>query len=243
MEKKQPDRAPIRERSTRPGFGPRSGENPGDPTLSKSRAAVLRTIRAQSEPTSLAALARNTGLHPNTLREHLDALLDAKLVRRHSAKPAGRGRPAWLYAPVDTEPQNEYARLASALASALADASIDPVGDATRAGDAWGTSIVQSRGGSRVDSQAAARREVIDVLDDLGFEPESSSRDSRVRLTRCPLLEAANKNPEIVCAVHEGLVRGVLSEVGIEQIEPKLVPFAERGACVLHLPSRRKQSS
>lgn len=211
--------------------------------MSKARAALLRTMRAQSEPTSLAALSRSSGLHPNTLREHLDALLAAKLVERRAAKPQGRGRPAWLYSALEIEAHSEYARLAAALAGALADASADPVADAGKAGATWGASIIQSRGIERVTSQAAARREVIDVLDDLGFDPHTSGRETRVRLTRCPLLEAANKNPEIVCAVHEGLVQGALTEMGVDQIEPRLVPFAERGACVLHLSSSRKQQS
>jgi len=55
-------------------------------------------LRAQPEPLTQAALVRVTGLHPNTVREHLENLVRRGLVARSLAEPEGRGRPAWLYA-------------------------------------------------------------------------------------------------------------------------------------------------
>jgi predicted ArsR family transcriptional regulator len=40
--------------------------------MSRSRAALLETLQAQPEPTTLSGLVDATGLHPNTLREHLE---------------------------------------------------------------------------------------------------------------------------------------------------------------------------
>src|SRR5262245_24839324 len=61
------------------------------PRLSPSRAALLETLRTRTEPTTLDALANLAGLHPNTVREHLDALVDGGFVTRFSAEPSGRG--------------------------------------------------------------------------------------------------------------------------------------------------------
>jgi predicted ArsR family transcriptional regulator len=57
-----------------------------------------------------------------------------------------------------------------------------------------------------------------------------------VRLTRCPLLEAAHRHPDVVCAVHLGIVRGALDEQGADPSGTALAPFAEPGACVLVVP-------
>jgi predicted ArsR family transcriptional regulator len=79
---------------------------------------------------------------------------------------------------------------------------------------------------------------VVSLFDDLGFAPESDGRASTVRLTRCPLLEAARRYPDVVCAVHLGLTRGALEEYGADTEGARLLPFAEPGACVLHLSGR-----
>ncbi len=56
-----------------------------------------------------------------------------------------------------------------------------------------------------------------------------------VRLTRCPLLDAARQYPDVVCSVHAGIIRGALHTWGDEATVTRLVPFAEPGACLVHL--------
>lgn len=82
------------------------------------------------------------------------------------------------------------------------------------------------------------------MLDDLGFTPEVvPERPAEIRLTRCPLLEAAHRHPEVVCAVHLGIVRGALTEYGADPAGSALVPFAEPGACRLVLPALEEDAS
>jgi hypothetical protein len=50
------------------GYGPRPGTGRVRAPLSRSRAALLETLRAQSEPTTLAALVAVAGLLANTVR-------------------------------------------------------------------------------------------------------------------------------------------------------------------------------
>ncbi|MDP2774020.1 MAG: hypothetical protein Q8O61_10740, partial [Nocardioides sp.] len=86
----------------------------------------------------------------------------------------------------------------------------------------------------------SARAEVVTLLDDLGFAPEvATDRPADVRLTRCPLLEAAHRHPDVVCAVHLGIVRGALSALGADAEGTRLLPFAEPGACRLVVPPVR----
>lgn len=227
----------VENRGTRSrALGPRG---PRPATLSPSRAALLEALRCQPEPVSLAALAGTTGLHVNTLREHVDALARQGLVVRRRAAPAGRGRPAWLYEATDQaagDAMTEYAGLASALAAGIARASDRPGRDASRAGEDWGRDLARATGASPA-SPEDARDAVVELIDGLGFEPQRTPGEPEtVRLTRCPLLQAAHRNTEVVCSVHLGVVRGALRELGADPAGSGLVPFAEPGACVLTVP-------
>lgn len=216
------------------GFGPRLGTSR---PLSPARTAILAKLRDQPDPTTQAAIVAATGLHANTVREHLDGLVRRGLVRRTRARPSGRGRPAWLYEAVAEDPaRSEYAGLASALAVTIARHSPDPQRDAADAGESWGRQLARDRGASPLPPEEA-RAQVVELLDDLGFDPSpEEEHPEHVRLTRCPLLEAAHRQPDVVCSVHLGLVRGVLAEYGASADGSALQPFSEPGACRLVVP-------
>lgn len=193
-------------------------------------------LSGRPEPLSQAAIAEATGLHANTIREHLDGLRRRGLVRRLRAEPSGRGRPAWLYeATGDQSTGSDYAGLASVLAATIARTSDAPEEAGATAGEDWGHELARDRGALPV-SPETARRQVVHLLDELGFAPDQQDSGAQVRLTRCPLLEAAQRHPEVVCAVHLGIVRGALDEYGADPTGAELVPFAEPGACRLVVP-------
>jgi predicted ArsR family transcriptional regulator len=162
------------------------------------------------------------------------------LATRERARAAGRGRPAWLYAAAEglSEPDprvRDYAGLASALASHIARTSADPSTDALTAGIEWGRSLAIAAPGPRPTSASAARRKVVGILAELGFDPAADARATTVALRRCPLLDTARRYPEVVCSVHLGIVRGAMSVFGGEPDRTALLPFAEPDACRLHL--------
>lgn len=220
-------------------YGPRSGASARP--LSTARAAVLERLKGQPEPLTLASLVTVTGLHENTLREHLTALVHRGVVHRHRAEPGGRGRPAWLYSSADDESTgSEYAGLAAALTAAIVRTADNPVAVAAAAGEEWGRELAIDRGATSL-SAVAARAEVLSLLDDQGFAPEQDpEHPAQSRLTRCPLLEAAYRNQEVVCAVHLGIVRGALTQYGADPTGSTLMPFSEPGACRLVLPPLEK---
>lgn len=206
-------------------------------TTSRARARVLAALTETAEPLSLAVLSDTTSLHVNTLREHLDALQQQGLVSRALAEPHGRGRPAWLYTAARAAAPNgvrEYAGLASALADSIRRHSPDPAEEGREAGQGWGRDLAARQGPPPGPGAVAARRHVVGLLDDLGFAPETTSRATSVRLTRCPLLDAATANPEVVCSVHRGIVEGALSQWGAPEAVT-LLAFSEPGACRLRL--------
>lgn len=205
---------------------------------------MLRAVEEASTegitPT-LAALAERTGSHPNTLRDHLDALLHDGAIRRRRTEPTGRGRPAWRYEVVRDDGFAEYAGLATTLAAAIHHASTDPVAASVAAGTEWGHELARpDRSPDRPPGPAptAASDQVVDLFTRLGFAPRvdtTTEQELTVRLTRCPLLEAARRYPDVVCGVHRGIAEGALAEYGADNPTARLLPFAEPGACVLHL--------
>jgi predicted ArsR family transcriptional regulator len=206
--------------------------------LSPQRAAFLRRLVDQPEPVTLAALVAVSGLHENTVREHLNGLVRGGWARREPAPRSGRGRPAWLYEAVEGDGNGEYAALAAALAGSIARSSAQPVADAGIAGELWGRELMRRRA-SEPPTPEEARDNVVALFDDLGFDPEVDAAErSVVRLRCCPLLEAAYREPEVVCGVHLGIVRGALEEQGAPTHGLELAPFAEPGACLLTVPPR-----
>lgn len=236
-----------------PGYGPlpTAQMNRRRSHLTAAQATILDALIDQPEPCRVAALSAQIGLHPNTIREHLDRMSKGGgLVVRTQAVAQGRGRPAWLYsaqrAVGSDQEAREYAALAGVLAAHIERTSAHPGADAIEAGRMWGRELVrgpqlsqgEASGPAVSRSAVATRRTLVTLLDELGFAPSADARVSVVRLRRCPLLEAAHRNPEVVCSVHLGLVRGALDELGADPGRTEgttLQPFSEPGACRLDM--------
>lgn len=217
--------------NSRAGLGPRAAAPPGEIALSSQRLRVLQHVRAHA-PVRVADAAAALDLHPNTAREHLDALTGLGLVDSSTEGGAGRGRPARLYRSAAAPTGHEYAALATALAGHLARTSAHPEAEAREAGAEWGRELGVDR------AEGDGRRTVLDGLTRLGFDPKDDGPVRGIALRRCPLLDAARRHPAVVCQVHLGLVDGMLDGFDIPTAATRLIPFAEPGACRLFLPEQ-----
>ena len=97
---------------------------------------VARLRRAESE-LSASELAGELGLHPNTVRAHLDVLEKAGLVQSNVEHRHLPGRPRRLFTAVRDPAAEEHALLAAALAGALEPIE-EGVALAEAAGRGWG---------------------------------------------------------------------------------------------------------
>ncbi|RBY84933.1 metalloregulator ArsR/SmtB family transcription factor [Blastococcus sp. TF02A-30] len=227
----------MKNKSDAPALGPAPARGSGGPTLSGPRGLVLERLQDSAEPVTISGLAAELGVHPNTAREHLDALVEQGLAVRGRAPAQGRGRPAWRYTAADDRLDRDvrvrdYVGLAAALAGHLVRTSADPGAEGLAAGREWGRTLMSDR---PAEGAASPRHSVLHLLDELGFAPEADAGATTVALRRCPLLAAARQHPEVVCQVHLGIVRGALEHHGGDPEPTALLPFAEPGACRLHL--------
>lgn len=139
------------------------------------RADVLDVLRRASRPLPIAQIAEQLGVHPNTVRFHLDSLTAKGRVERVSAAHRTPGRPPQLFRAVrgmDPAGPRQYRMLAEVLVESFGD---DPQAhrQAIRAGRAWGRrrGAAEPLGpGDREGLEPVGR--LFRLLDALGFAPE-----------------------------------------------------------------------
>ncbi len=218
----------------------RSG--PGDPSPPESgRLRVLELLRSATGTLGVADLAAQLGLHPNTVRFHLDRLVAAGLATREVEQHRGPGRPKLTFSAV-AQPdvgggQRSYQLLADMLAGFIAGASPDAAGQAEELGRTWGRYLATTPAPARRVTEGESLQELLRVLDDIGFSPRLTEDDhgSQVLLRHCPFLEVATAHREVICSLHLGVMQGVLSEQRAPVEATGLQPFVEPSLCVAHL--------
>jgi predicted ArsR family transcriptional regulator len=209
--------------------------SPGEPA--SRRPEVLRVLRASGDPMSIIAIADVLGVHPNTVRFHLDGLLGEGQVEQVEPGRKRPGRPALMFRAIrqmDRGGTRRYRMLAEILVNAIG-AEQDSAAKALAAGRAWG----REQDGRRKDVPSAEQAidGLVDVLEELGFAPERrrSNGEQQVGLRHCPFLELAENRASIVCPIHLGLMQGALETWRAPVTVGRLDAFVEPDLCVAHL--------
>ncbi|WP_432843946.1 helix-turn-helix transcriptional regulator [Dactylosporangium sp. CA-092794] len=213
-----------------------------------SRVRILDLVRRAEDGLTAADVAEATGLHPSTVRAHLDQLVESELLTRHRRGDGSPGRPAWRYRAVpesgtEAAPRADrpYRDLAAALIGHLARDADDPHAAGMRAGRDWGRALAAPVNAERAASGTPGTPVdgVVRVLDALGFTPQVVDRPAEgsavVHLRSCPFLDLALSSPDVVCGLHQGVVGGALAAFGAPGARTELEPFALPGACVIRL--------
>jgi predicted ArsR family transcriptional regulator len=235
---------------------PKSASNPAPSPLSSnrpdltrhkvlssiSRAAVLELLRSRAEPLGVVEVAEHVGLHQNTVRSHLDLLVESGFAIRRSEPPSRPGRPRVVYeATAAPGGESDYRLLAEILAHHLA-ADERPGLAAVNAGQSWAMSHWRKESGEGDGSTARPRLSeddaiaaVVKMLGDTGFAPQVSPDGTSIYLHRCPFRDLAATQQDVVCGAHLGIIQGALAELGGLVSATRLLPFVTPGLCVATL--------
>jgi len=199
----------------------------------------LELLQSDSTARDVHDLGATVGLHPSTARSHLEILRRAGLVVRRTHRHDGRGRPRTVYAAVESQHgRGHYEGLAALLAAGLADTADERAARAEQIGEQWAAQLsgVPTLDGA-ADEEVAVH--VSGLFERLGFAPElrTSEAGRQIALHACPFRPVAREHPEVVCAVHLGLLRGTLARLGATTT-PQLTPFVEPELCMVRLGAR-----
>ena len=170
------------------------------PISSFSRVRILHLVQSRPERT-IGELCEATALHPNTVREHLQRLIEGGYVIQATERRTTRGRPRALYSAATGSPE---------ASSPIARAKVTA---AARRGDVLRRILHTSD--SELGRQATYQLDaLVEHLEESGFEPVVDENRLTVELTPCPHAAARPEHRPVLCQVHLGLMQGVLAQAG-----------------------------
>jgi predicted ArsR family transcriptional regulator len=196
---------------------------------SYSRVEIMHLVQ-QRPRRPIAELVEATGLHPNTVREHLQRLIDAGYVVAETEHRTTRGRPRVLYTAASGE-----------------DDASSPIA-ARRARDAAVRGDLLRRvypTGGRETLQPEALHQLDALVEDLGtagFDPLVDETGLTVDLTPCPHATTTDHRGTL-CRVHVGLMDGVLAQAGGPLRIDGIAPSCDPAHCVVQLSLQPAASS
>ena len=204
-----------------------------------TRYAIYVELAKATVPLSTAEIADSLGLHPNTVRPHLDRMREAGLLAVDMEARGTVGRPQHRYSLAPGAPSLGFEPppwpvLARMLADVAAFSAPHP-DDVAAMG--WEQGRLAATAPRREHLPCVAA--LADALEELGFEPTVGHDGSATRIgfTQCPFRELAEQYPELVCNLHRGLVEGFVQQAGGARVT-EFATLADRDPCHVDLVAR-----
>lgn len=203
-----------------------------------TRYAIYLELARASIPRSTSDVAEALGLHPNTVRPHLERMREVGLLDVEIDSRGTVGRPQHRYSLTPDAPSlglepPTFPLMAGLLANVAAAFEPDPeVVAAVGREHGRHAGTVRRDAGSCV---AAVRAE----LADLGFDPvaQSDGTVTTIAFAHCPFRNLAEAFPELVCHLHRGVVEGMVEVLGEASVE-RFSTLADRDPCQVELATR-----
>jgi predicted ArsR family transcriptional regulator len=208
--------------------------------LGRSRADVLDVLRAADGQLGVREVAQRVGLHSNTARFHLEALVEAGMAVRRAEDREVPGRPRIGYRAVTDSPAGgrRYRLLAEMLTSLIAGTMLAPGKAAEETGREWGAYLAEQPPPYQRLTAAESVARLTAIMTELGFAPQPGAGDAgqyRLDLQHCPFREVAERHQDVICSLHLGMMRGALTRMRAPLGADRLDPFVEPGLCVARL--------
>ena len=189
-----------------------------------SRVEILHLLQEQPRRT-VAELVEATDLHANTVREHLQRLIDDGYVVSATEHRTTRGRPRVLYSATDGVSSQSAVQHRRVRAAAER-------GDLMRRVLPGDTDALDTDALHQIDA-------LVEDLIDAGFDPLIDERELTVELTPCAQASVQAEHREVLCRVHLGIMQSVLSAADGPLAVDGMRPSCDPRECVvqlLHIP-------
>ena len=205
-----------------------------------TRYAIYLELARSAVPLSTSDIAESLGLHANTVRPHLERMRDVGLLDVRTDAKGGVGRPQHRYSLASDAPSlglepPSYPLLARLLLETAAAAGVG-ADEAAEIGRAQGRD--QS---ARYADAPSCLEALVRELEVLGFDPAVDGTDDGeiavIAFTHCPFRELAEAHPELVCALHRGMVEGFVEHAGDSAVDD-FHTLAHREPCQVSISSR-----
>ncbi len=215
-----------------------------------TRYAIYLELARSIRPLTTAEIADTIGLHPNTVRPHLERMRDVGLVEVGAVARGEIGRPQHRYSLAVDAPSlgleppvmPVLARMVLAMAARLG------------AGPDDARAVGAEEGGRRSAPYAAAPSSLealVSDLDRLGFDPvvsDAYATDAAgnrivdpdtavVAFANCPFGDLADQHAELVCSLHHGLVAGFVAGMGDAEVR-EFCTLVDRTPCQVTVSGR-----
>ena len=200
------------------------------------RQTIVDFIKGSDSPVTVTAIADGLGIHPNTVRFHLDDLVARGQVERVTGETSGPGRPPHVFQTrqgMDPDGPRSYRLLAEIALGAIATGP-DPTSQALATGRAWGAFLLGRPPSATTVTEEEAMGRLLELLAELGFSPERSPGNA-IGLRNCPFLELVDSHAQILCPLHLGVMQGAMTVLTTDVAVDRLEPFAEPGLCLAHV--------
>ncbi len=187
--------------------------------LGPTRTRVLALLQAATEPRSVIDVADELGLHKNSARFHLDALVESGFAEREVSATGTQGRPPLVFTATSEAPTIGNLHLTE-LVQVLISSFVEPTAEAfplaERAGRTWGGSVASQEESPDPDLDGLAIH-----LGERGFG--TVNEDGCLSFTRCPFrATVTSRQLPLVCAMHKGFLDGYLAESGSDLVTAEL---------------------
>lgn len=214
------------------------------------RRRIFAFVRRAMRPVSREDVAAEFGVSRKLAAFHLDKLLERGLLQTHYARPPGRsgpgaGRSAKYYEPSNSQievsiPPRRYDLAGELLLQSVLSQEPDERARtaALRVARQRGNELGSAERGRRRLRPLGPERAIAvarEILDTYGFEPYSDEHGG-LALRNCPFHTFAQQAPELMCAMNQGFIDGLLRGLGNDSVETVLA--CKPGDCcvTLHAP-------
>lgn len=204
-----------------------------------TRYAIYLELARSPRPLATAEIAETLGLHPNTVRPHLERMREVGLLAVEVDARGEIGRPQHRYSLTTDSPSLGLEPPSMPLLAELMTA----VAALGGAGPAEALDVGRAAGAARAAAYADAPSSLEAFVADhdrLGFDPvvgEGPGDTAVVAFANCPYRALAEEHPELVCSLHQGLVEGFVAQMG-DAVAKQFHNLAHRTPCRVTIAPR-----